>query len=219
MDWIRQHPVWSGVIGLFALVLIVGAISSPTTHTPAGKPAAHSAAAPARQAPATEPSTPKAKPYPSGGPTCVQQFITWRDNGGLKNSREIATDLGTIGNDAQAFGADLSTGAGTQTVSNKLYSDSAALLAVTTLVTTEMPPTCVPNLSKDYGNAISDEQKTAILFQESVTAYNEGNPVSALADIQAANEEISAASTATTSTVNDMTAFNNSNGSNSGGTF
>src|ERR1700750_513125 len=97
--------------------------------------AGHANTAP--KSPAANPAvtTTTASPYPTGGPTCTQQFSTWSHMYGLTNSEKVANEAKTMGSDAQGIVKGTSTSATRE-------DDAVQLVSTSTKALTQLPPSC-----------------------------------------------------------------------------
>jgi hypothetical protein len=88
--------------------------------------------------------SPAAPSTHTSAPSCNDQAIAWRDNGGLAQHTAIGTDLEKVSRAGSAHSLGRLQGAIT-----RLAADSRAALA-------NLPPACIPGLRADYSTALHD---------------------------------------------------------------
>jgi len=134
----RTGALITGSIATLALVL---AACGHATPRPANKPSA----------------APVAVAAPSTAPSCLDQFIAWRDNGGGSQIQAIGTDLTQDSTAASA--GNLGEVQGAVTI---LASDAQTALG-------NPPPACVPQMSTDYTTAMNDFIAAAASISQGTT--------------------------------------------------
>lgn len=196
----RKLKIVAGLATIFTVALFVtaGLTSHPkTTNKVSAGTAQRAASQPAY--------TQSAPPQP---PTCTQQLITWRNNGGQKNNTALGDADTKLSGDASKYSTDLTENTSTTADADTLAADAGSILGVTTLIKENMPPSCVPGLDTDYGHAVNDEQLAANYITESIGALNRGNAVTAVEDMALADASLNDGVTAVEAATTDLSNFN-----------
>ena len=171
-NWPRRHKILtalgSGFGLLVVLIIVITATSAPSVTRP-GAPAT-TAAAPATSASATPTA-----------PSVSQQMTAWFNGGGSAQLKAVATDLGTIQTDIQAYVAsDL-------TDDTTLQADDATFQSDVQAAQANLPPTGVPGFRSDYSAALTYFNTSATDLNNGVIAANADDENGAIADVEAGN--------------------------------
>lgn len=137
---------------------------------------------------------------------CVAAFDAWKPTG-LTSNTALSKALSTVGADDTRIGADLSANTSTQADGMKLAGDLGTLYGATTTIQHNMPPSCIPNLNTDYGNALDAIQKMDIANTMLLGAIDKGNTTNADTDSVLVNSYLNQADNSMVAATNDVTAF------------
>ena len=156
------------------------------------------------QQPAATPTpTAAAEASASGTSTCMSQFTTWRDGGGIADIPALTgavTDFET-----SAVGASLGVLSDADVA--RLKTAAASLLAAAKRGQANPPPSCVPGLRTDHKAAMAGFKKGAQGAVDAVKAARNGDMQTATSEIKAAAKKLEAGSKAMDAAVTDMETF------------
>jgi hypothetical protein len=133
-------------------------------------------------------------------------YDQWRGNG-FTNNKALADALAAVGADDTRIGNDLQTGSSTQADGVTLAGDLGLLQGAAVVIKGDMPPSCIPNLDTDYGNALDAIQKMAAANTLLLGALNQGDTTAGNADIAVLDAYMSQADNSMVAATNDVTAF------------
>ena len=139
----------------------------------------------------------------SEAPTCMSQFTTWRDGGGIADIPAFASAVTDF--ETSAIGA--SFGALSDADVAQLKTAAASLLAAAKKGQADPPPSCVPGLRADYKAAMADFKKGAQGALDGVKAAHSGDMQTAASEIKAAAKKLEGGSNAMDAAVTDMENF------------
>jgi hypothetical protein len=118
-------------------------------------------------------------------------MISWRDDGGGGTQlTAVVTDMGNVQKAAVALGNDMSAGADTSADEGALQTAASSLQSDAQTAQSNLPPSCVPHLRRDYGAALNDASKAAIDCENAVSELGSGSYSVATADILAGGKAI-----------------------------
>jgi hypothetical protein len=156
-----------------------------------------------QQSTATPTPTAAAEASASGTSTCMSQFTTWRDGGGIADIPALTgavTDFET-----SAVGASLGVLSDADVA--RLKTAAASLLAAAKRGQANPPPSCVPGLRADHKAAMAGFKKGAQGAVDAVKAARNGDTQTAASEIKAAAKKLEAGSKAMDAAVTDMETF------------
>ena len=159
-----------------------------------------------QQSTATPAPTASAAASASGTPTCMSQFTTWRDGGGIADIPAFASAVTDF--ETSAIGASL--GVLSDADVTQLKTAAASLLAAAKRGQADPPPSCVPGLRADHKAAMADFKKGAQGALDGVQAARRGDTQAATSEIKAAAKKLEAGSKAMDAAVTDMETFESS---------
>jgi hypothetical protein len=156
-----------------------------------------------QQSTATPTPTASAAASASGTSTCMSQFTTWRDGGGIADIPTLTNAL----TDFERPAIDASLGMLSHADVAQLKTAAAPLLAAAKRGQADPPPSCVPGLRADHKAAMADFKKGAQGALDAVKAARSGDMQTATSEIKAAAKKIHAGSKAMDAAVTDMQTF------------
>jgi hypothetical protein len=159
-----------------------------------------------QQSTATPTPTAVAEASASGTPTCMSQFTTWRDGGGIADIPALTSAVTDF--ETSAIGASL--GVLSDADVTQLKTAAASLLAAAKRGQADPPPSCVPGLRADHKAAMADFKKGAQGALDGVQAARRGDTQAATSEIKAAAKKLEAGSKAMDAAVTDMETFESS---------
>ncbi|HVB44587.1 MAG TPA: hypothetical protein VNF47_18065, partial [Streptosporangiaceae bacterium] len=136
-------------------------------------------------------------------PTCLNQFITWREGGGLSDMQAVTKTLRGLSRADFAVLADSYSAASL----SRLGAEAAALQAAAQAAQADPAPACVPGLRADEGTAMSDFTQTAQSTLDAVQALQDGDNQTASNDLKASNSTMDAGSRAIIAATTDVKSF------------
>jgi hypothetical protein len=139
--------------------------------------------------PAASTSTPaaaRAQAAPSPSPDCTSQMIAWRGTGGgLAQLSAVSGDLSGMGTASDSLEAALGSGSDASTAESALQSAASSLQSDDAAAEGNLPPSCVPGLRSDEGDALTDYSKAAGDAQNAVSELGSGSYAVADGDLTA----------------------------------
>jgi hypothetical protein len=139
----------------------------------------------------------------SEAPTCMSEFTSWRDGGGIADIPAFASAVTDF--ETSAIGA--SFGMLSDADVARLKTAAASLQAAAKRGQADPPPSCVPGLRADQKAAMAAFKKGAQGALEAVKAARSGDMQTAASGIKAAAKKIEAGSKAMDAAVTDMQNF------------
>jgi Protein of unknown function (DUF2510) len=197
----RKQRARSVLIGLGTLVAIIVAISVATTHSSSSGNTAATAAAPSSAAGSA-----------AAPPSCQDQAVSWKDNGGLSQFDAFETDLSAFQKADLAFVAALNSGSGLSAAESGVQSTAASLQSDTQAVEADLPPACITGMRVDLGAAMADYNKVAVDAQNAMDEFSSGSYDVATGDLQAATRAEDAGNVKLAAATSDLNKFENGNG-------
>ena len=156
------------------------------------------------QQPAATPTpTASAAASASGTSTCMSQFTTWRDGGGIADIPALTSAVTDF--ETSAVGASLGVVSDADVA--RLKTAAGSLLAAAKRGQADPPPSCVPGLRADHKAAMAGFKKGAQGALDGVKAARSGDMQTAASEIKAAAKKLEAGSKAMDAAVTDMETF------------
>jgi hypothetical protein len=197
-----KSKVRNALIGVGALIAIIVAVSAATVHSSpsAGSVAANSTASAVSDAPSATGST---------SSDCDSRAASWRNSGGESQLNAVIADMNAVKKAATSLAADMNVGTNESSDESALQSAAASLLSDTTTAESNLPPSCIPKLDRDYEQALTDYSTAADDWQNAVSELGSGDDNVATGDVNAGTQAKDAGNAKFNAAAKDLQAFNN----------
>lgn len=191
-------PRW--ITGVLAAIGAIAIVSFALSHTSSGGgPGSNTAATGA--APASQAAAPQ--------PSCQDQAVSWKNNGGASDADAIEGDLSGIQKAATSFQTAANSGGDLSGAESALQSASASLQSDAQSAEADLPPACIPGVRRPYAQGLADYFKAAGDYQNSVSELGSGSDDVALGDVEAGTKAMNAGNGKINTAVTALKAFEN----------
>ncbi|MGH3227305.1 MAG: hypothetical protein ACRDOA_01775 [Streptosporangiaceae bacterium] len=153
-------------------------------------------------------NSPEGAPSAASSPvSCSSQLAAWRAGGASDQFSAVIDSLSGVQDATSALAQDLTAGNPTTSDQSQLDSIAGQLQSTAQDAAAMLPPSCVPGMRAADSAALADAVKAAVKTEVGVTKIGSGSDKVGVADLDAAQSEITAAGKKYDAAVSDAQAL------------
>ena len=149
---------------------------------------------------------------PAVAASCQSQASAWATGGGSAHQQALAAADKNLSSDDNQLTSDMHVGSAPTADTTAVAGDLGSLEGAIVTIKQDMPPSCIPGLYHDYGTAMNAYGDEAAYQMLALGALNKGDAAGAQTDLALATASEADANTAMQSALDDLNAFNDSQG-------